>query len=138
MIKDIQKKIEYRARLLFQIDDLSKLVGEAEDYIKTKMLAEGFPKIELEDGTVAELVDQTSVEVKDQEAFYGWLKEAGEASLIKRVVQIIYTGFGGLGSTAFSLVAADVGREHTWRIGFIGDQPLDPSYSLRCAEHGVA
>jgi glycosyltransferase involved in cell wall biosynthesis len=39
---------------------------------------------------------------------------------------------------AFSLVAADVGREHEWRIGFIGDLPIDPSYPRRCAEYGVA
>jgi glycosyltransferase involved in cell wall biosynthesis len=30
-----------------------------------------------------------------------------------------------------------VAREHEWRIGFIGDLPIDPSYPRRCAEHGV-
>jgi glycosyltransferase involved in cell wall biosynthesis len=55
-----------------------------------------------------------------------------------KIAQIIYAGFGGLGSVAFSLVAADVEREHEWQIGFVGDQALDPSYPSRCAGHGVA
>lgn len=54
-----------------------------------------------------------------------------------KVSQITYTGFGGLGSVVFSLLAADASRQHQWSIGFIGDQPLDASYPQRCQDHGV-
>lgn len=54
-----------------------------------------------------------------------------------RIAQIIYTGFGGLGSVAFSLVDADR-RRHDWLIGFIGDQSIDRSYPARCEAAGVA
>ena len=37
----------------------------------------------------------------------------------------------------FSLIAADEARAHHWQIGFIGDQPLDASYPLRCEENFV-
>jgi glycosyltransferase involved in cell wall biosynthesis len=53
------------------------------------------------------------------------------------IAQITYSGFGGLGSVVFSLVAADARREHGWWVGFIGDQPLDGSYPARCEERGV-
>jgi len=55
-----------------------------------------------------------------------------------KIAQIIYTGFGGLGSVAFSLAEADKQRRHEWIIGFIGDLPIDQSYPLRCAANGVA
>lgn len=54
-----------------------------------------------------------------------------------RIAQITYSGFGGLGSVVFSLIAADAARNHHWSLGFIGDQPLDASYPPRCEEHGV-
>ena len=54
-----------------------------------------------------------------------------------KISQITYTGFGGLGSVVFSLVAAGVSCEHRWSIGFIGDQPLDGSYVQRCRDDGV-
>jgi glycosyltransferase involved in cell wall biosynthesis len=54
-----------------------------------------------------------------------------------KITQITYTGFGGLGSVVFSLIAADAARDHDWLLGFIGDQPLDASYPPRCEEHGV-
>jgi glycosyltransferase involved in cell wall biosynthesis len=53
------------------------------------------------------------------------------------LAQIIYTGFGGLGSVAFSLIGGDVQREHDWAVGFIGDQELDRSYAERCLGLGV-
>lgn len=54
-----------------------------------------------------------------------------------KISQITYTGFGGLGSVVFSLLAADASRQHQWSVGFIGDQPLDASYPQRCQDHGV-
>lgn len=54
-----------------------------------------------------------------------------------KISQIIYTGFGGLGSVAFSLVEADRSRDHKWSIGFIGDVPLDEDYPPKCRETGA-
>ena len=54
-----------------------------------------------------------------------------------RIAQIIYTGFGGLGSVAFSLINADR-RRHDWCIGFIGDVAIDSHYPARCEAAGVA
>lgn len=56
---------------------------------------------------------------------------------VLRIVQIIYTGFGGLGSVAFSLIDADR-RRHEWLIGFIGDVAIDRFYPVRCEAAGVA
>jgi glycosyltransferase involved in cell wall biosynthesis len=55
-----------------------------------------------------------------------------------KIAQVIYTGFGGLGSVAFSLIEADKRREHQWSMAFTGDQDIDASYPPRCAQHGVA
>lgn len=55
-----------------------------------------------------------------------------------KICQVTYTGFGGLGSVVFSMLVADARRQHRWSIGFIGDQPLDTSYSQRCKDHGVS
>jgi|CXWL01.1.fsa_nt_gi glycosyltransferase involved in cell wall biosynthesis len=55
-----------------------------------------------------------------------------------KITQITYTGFGGLGSVVFSLIGADQAREHHWSVGFIGDQPIDETYPVRCQEHGVS
>ncbi len=55
-----------------------------------------------------------------------------------KIVQITYSGFGGLGSVVFSLIGADRAREHQWSVAFIGDQPLDESYSNRCRDQDVA
>lgn len=54
-----------------------------------------------------------------------------------KISQIIYTGFGGLGSVAFSLVNADAERKHQWSIGFAGDLPIDESYTKRSQEANV-
>jgi glycosyltransferase involved in cell wall biosynthesis len=55
-----------------------------------------------------------------------------------RIAQIIYTGFGGLGSVAFSLISADRTRFREWQVAFIGEQPIDPSYPPLCEKYGVA
>lgn len=54
-----------------------------------------------------------------------------------KIAQIIYTGFGGLGSVAFSIIEADAEKTHDWSIGFIGDLPLDEAYPLRCRQNDV-
>lgn len=54
-----------------------------------------------------------------------------------KIAQIAYSGFGGLGSVVFSLVAADRAREYKWSIGFIGEQQLEASYPSRCDALGV-
>lgn len=54
-----------------------------------------------------------------------------------KIAQITYSGFGGLGSVAFSLIAADVEKTNEWVVGFIGDQPVNSEYPARCARHGV-
>lgn len=49
-----------------------------------------------------------------------------------KVAQIMYSGLGGHGSVAFSLIDAD--REGDWRpiMGFFGVEPLNPSYLRKC------
>jgi glycosyltransferase involved in cell wall biosynthesis len=59
-------------------------------------------------------------------------RSSKKARNLGRISQVIYTGFGGLGSVAFSLVEADRDRTVDWSIAFIGDQPIDPSYPPRC------
>lgn len=54
-----------------------------------------------------------------------------------RIGQVTYSGFGGLGSVVFSLISADEARDCQWQIGFIGDQPLDISYPVRCELNSV-
>lgn len=54
-----------------------------------------------------------------------------------KICQITYTGFGGLSRVVFSLISADKECEHDWSIGFIGDQPIDPSYPILCEQHSV-
>jgi len=55
-----------------------------------------------------------------------------------KIAQIVYTGFGGLGSVAFSLIEADTRQQHDWIVGFIGDIGIDSSYPKRCAANAVA
>lgn len=54
-----------------------------------------------------------------------------------KIAQIIYTGFGGLGSVAFSLITADKQQQYAWQIGFIGDKELDISYPSLCKTNNV-
>jgi glycosyltransferase involved in cell wall biosynthesis len=49
-----------------------------------------------------------------------------------KITQITYSGFGGLGSVVFSLIAANIEKDHQWSIVFIGDQALDASYLPLC------
>lgn len=54
-----------------------------------------------------------------------------------KILQVTYTGFGGLGSVVFSLIGADREQMDAWSIGFVGDQNLDASYSPKCEMNGV-
>lgn len=54
-----------------------------------------------------------------------------------KITQIIYTGFGGLGSVAFSIIEADAQKANDWSIGFIGNLPLDEAYPPRCRQNDV-
>lgn len=50
----------------------------------------------------------------------------------KGVLQILYSGLGGHGSVAFSLAAADTGREWDQLLLFYGIEPLLPAYEQKC------
>jgi glycosyltransferase involved in cell wall biosynthesis len=54
------------------------------------------------------------------------------------VAQILYSGMGGHGSVAFSLLDADLKRE--WRpfLGFFGVEPLSPAYAEQCRARGIS
>lgn len=54
------------------------------------------------------------------------------------IAQVTYTGFGGLGSVVFSLIAADEDPDRRWQIAFIGDQPLDLAYPPSCQKYNVS
>jgi glycosyltransferase involved in cell wall biosynthesis len=51
-----------------------------------------------------------------------------------KVAQLLYSGLGGHGSVAFSLIAGDA--EHRWSnaLCFIGIEPLLPAYETRCRQ----
>lgn len=55
-----------------------------------------------------------------------------------KVVQLLYSGLGGHGSVTFSLVDAEL--ECPWKhyLGFIGVEPLLPSYKNKCREKGIS
>lgn len=54
-----------------------------------------------------------------------------------KVAQILYSGLGGHGSVAFTLVEAAGGR-WSHALGFLGIEPLLPEYRRRCEERGIA
>ena len=54
-----------------------------------------------------------------------------------KITQITYTGFCGLGSVVFSLIAADKYKQYEWQIGFLGEKELDDSYPSRCQTYDV-
>lgn len=56
---------------------------------------------------------------------------------MRKIVQITYTGFGGLGSVVFSFIGADRDFRYEHLVGFIGDESLDPTYPTLCLRHGV-
>lgn len=49
-----------------------------------------------------------------------------------RVAQFLYSGLGGHGSVAFSLIEGDLERRWSNALGFIGIEPLLDDYSRRC------
>ncbi|WP_246207147.1 glycosyltransferase family 4 protein [Methylocystis heyeri] len=54
------------------------------------------------------------------------------------MAQILYSGMGGHGSVAFSLLGADQNRE--WRpfLGFLGIEPLSGAYAEQCRTRGIS
>ena len=54
-----------------------------------------------------------------------------------KVLQMLYSGLGGHGSVAFSLVNADDGSHWNPVMGFIGIEPLLPSYHSFCCERKI-
>jgi glycosyltransferase involved in cell wall biosynthesis len=54
-----------------------------------------------------------------------------------KVAQIIYSGMGGHGSVAFSLVHADLTRKWQAVVGFFGVEPLLPAYAQTCEAQGI-
>jgi glycosyltransferase involved in cell wall biosynthesis len=54
-----------------------------------------------------------------------------------KVAQILYSGLGGHGSVALSLIAADATRQWRHALGFVGVEPLLPAYRDACARLGV-
>jgi len=56
---------------------------------------------------------------------------------MKSVAQILYSGLGGHGSVAFSLINADTNSQWQPLVGFLGIEPLLPAYADRCEEKGI-
>lgn len=54
-----------------------------------------------------------------------------------RVAQLLYSGLGGHGSVAFSLLNADKGTQWQPLMGFLGIEPLSPAYAEECKKTGV-
>jgi glycosyltransferase involved in cell wall biosynthesis len=54
-----------------------------------------------------------------------------------RVCQILYSGLGGHGSVAFSLIDADANGEWQPVMGFFGIEPLLPAYAQACVAGGI-
>ena len=54
-----------------------------------------------------------------------------------KVAQFLYSGLGGHGSVAFSLLDAD--KNHAWQplLGFLGIEPLLPAYDDACKVRGI-
>ena len=54
-----------------------------------------------------------------------------------KVVQLLYSGLGGHGSVAFSLIDADLERKWKNYLGFFGVEPLLPNYKKKCNEKDI-
>jgi glycosyltransferase involved in cell wall biosynthesis len=54
-----------------------------------------------------------------------------------KMAQIIYSGLGGHGSVAFSLIHADKKREWQPLMGFFGVEPLSPAYADTCQMRNI-
>lgn len=53
------------------------------------------------------------------------------------VAQILYSGLGGHGGVAFGIVQGDLAGHWTWEMGFLGIEPLLPSYAAQCERAGL-
>jgi glycosyltransferase involved in cell wall biosynthesis len=54
-----------------------------------------------------------------------------------KILQVLFSGLGGHGSVAFSLVRGDRERKHQHAMVFYGIEPLAPGYAQTCADLGV-
>jgi glycosyltransferase involved in cell wall biosynthesis len=54
-----------------------------------------------------------------------------------RVAQILFSGLGGHAGVAFGLIDGDRKRAWHWMLGFLGIEPLLPSYADRCEHLGL-
>ena len=54
-----------------------------------------------------------------------------------RVAQLLYSGLGGHGSVAFSLLDADKNQEWQSLMGFLGIESLLPAYAESCQKRGI-
>jgi glycosyltransferase involved in cell wall biosynthesis len=55
-----------------------------------------------------------------------------------KVAQIIYSGMGGHGSVAFSLIDADSNADWRPLMGFFGIEPLSRAYAKKCQMRGIS
>ena len=53
------------------------------------------------------------------------------------MAQILYSGMGGHGSVAFSLIDADSNANWQPLMGFFGIEPLSPAYAEKCRRRGI-
>jgi glycosyltransferase involved in cell wall biosynthesis len=54
-----------------------------------------------------------------------------------KILQVLFSGLGGHGSVAFSLVRGDRQRAHNHHMIFYGIEPLAPGYGQACADLGI-
>jgi len=54
-----------------------------------------------------------------------------------KIVNIHYTGFGGLAAVVNGLVTAQGAESHEWAMGYYGVAPLDSSHAAFCAERDL-
>ena len=58
--------------------------------------------------------------------------------MLPKVAQILYSGMGGHGSVAFSLIDADSNANWQPLMGFFGIEPLSPAYAEKCQTRGIS
>lgn len=56
---------------------------------------------------------------------------------MKKIVQILYSGLGGHGSVAFSIIEADKKKEFNHRLIFFGVEEINKTYAERCKRDNI-
>jgi glycosyltransferase involved in cell wall biosynthesis len=54
-----------------------------------------------------------------------------------KIAQICFPGLGGHSSVVFSLISADITKQHEWLIGFIGNEPVSKSNIYQCNSYSI-